>query len=222
MQINIGITDDQLLFRKGMIALLGNYSGFNVLWEASNGLEAINQLKEYAAKTDVLLLDLNMPEMDGIEVIKQVKESFPGVKVIILSIHEEERFIIKLIELGANSYLVKNASPEEVEKTIRITVDKGFYFNERISKILFNNVSGVRKRTSLTTDFTKREQEVLQLICEEYSTKNIAKKLFISERTVEGHRNNLILKTNVKNTAGLVIYAVKNNLVDLNFYLKNH
>lgn len=222
MQINIGVTDDQLLFRKGMISLLEKYDGFTILWEAHNGIEAINQLGRYAAETNVMLLDLNMPEMDGMEVIKQVKENFPELKVIILSIHEEERFIIKLIELGANSYLVKSASPEEVEKTIRITAEKGFYFNDRISKILFNNVSGVRKRTSLSTDFTKREQEVLQFICEEFSTKDIAKKLFISERTVEGHRNNLILKTNVKNTAGLVIYAVKNNLIDLNFYLKNH
>ena len=222
MQINIGVTDDQMLFRKGMISLLEKYDGFNVLWEAPDGVEAINQLNEYAAETNVLLLDLNMPQMDGMEVIKQVKEKFPDLKVIILSIHEEERFIIKLIELGANSYLVKSASPEEVEKTIRITAEKGFYFNDRISKMLFNNVSGVRKRTSLVTDFTKREQEVLQFICEEFSTKDIAKKLFISERTVEGHRNNLILKTNVKNTAGLVIYAVKNNLVDLQFYLKNH
>lgn len=222
MQINIGVTDDQLLFRKGMISLLEKYDGFTILWEAHNGIEALNQLSRYAAETNVMLLDLNMPEMDGMEVIKQVKENFPDLKVIILSIHEEERFIIKLIELGANSYLVKSASPEEVEKTIRITAEKGFYFNDRISKILFNNVSGVRKRTSLSTDFTKREQEVLQFICEEFSTKDIAKKLFISERTVEGHRNNLILKTNVKNTAGLVIYAVKNNLIDLNFYLKNH
>lgn len=221
MQINIGVTDDQTLFRKGMMSLLGNYTGFNVLWEASNGLEAIKQLKEYPKETDIMLLDLNMPEMDGMEAMKHVRETFPDQKVIILSIHEEERFIIKLIELGANSYLMKSASPEEVEKTIRITADKGFYFNDRISKILFDNVSGVRKRTSLTTDFTKREQEVLQFICEEFSTKDIAKKLFISERTVEGHRNNLILKTNVKNTAGLVIYAVKNNLINLHFYLKN-
>lgn len=221
MQINIGVTDDQMLFRKGIISLLGNYTGFNVLWEAPNGLEAVKQLKQHAKETDIMLLDLNMPEMDGMEVMKEVRESFPDQKVIILSIHEEERFIIKLIELGANSYLMKSASPEEVEKTIRITADKGFYFNDRISKILFDNVSGVRKRTSLTTDFTKREQEVLQFICEEFSTKDIAKRLFISERTVEGHRNNLILKTNVKNTAGLVIYAVKNNLINLHFYLKN-
>ena len=221
MQINIGVTDDQTLFRKGMVSLLGNYTGFNVLWEASNGLEAIKQLKQHPKETDIMLLDLNMPEMDGMEAMKRVRETFPDQKVIILSIHEEERFIIKLIELGANSYLMKSASPEEVEKTIRITADKGFYFNDRISKILFDNVSGVRKRTSLTTDFTKREQEVLQFICEEFSTKDIAKKLFISERTVEGHRNNLILKTNVKNTAGLVIYAVKNNLINLHFYLKN-
>lgn len=221
MQINIGVTDDQTLFRKGMMSLLENYIGFNVLWEASNGLEAIKQLKQHPKETDIMLLDLNMPEMDGMEAMKRVREDFPDQKVIILSIHEEERFIIKLIELGANSYLMKSASPEEVEKTIRITTDKGFYFNDRISKILFDNVSGVRKRTSLTTDFTKREQEVLQFICEEFSTKDIAKKLFISERTVEGHRNNLILKTNVKNTAGLVIYAVKNNLINLHFYLKN-
>lgn len=221
MQINIGVTDDQTLFRKGMVSLLNNYTDFNVLWEASNGLEAIKELKQHPAETDIMLLDLNMPEMDGMEAMKRVRESFPDQKVIILSIHEEERFIIKLIELGANSYLMKSASPEEVEKTIRLTIEKGFYFNDRISKMLFDNVSGVRKRTSLTTDFTKREQEVLQFICEEFSTKDIAKKLFISERTVEGHRNNLILKTNVKNTAGLVIYAVKNNLINLHFYLKN-
>ncbi|MBB5636882.1 DNA-binding NarL/FixJ family response regulator [Pedobacter cryoconitis] len=222
MQINIGIVDDQLLFLKGMVSLLERYKGFNVLWEAQSGAEAMDRLHEQPEKTDIILLDLNMPGTDGIEVIKQLKEKFPDIKVIILSIHDEERFIIRLIELGANSYLVKNASPEEVEKTIRITSEKGFYFNDRISNILFSNINGTRKRTALATDFTKREQEVLQCICEDLSTKDIAKKLFISERTVEGHRNSLILKTNVKNTAGLVIFAVKNNHVDLNFYLKKY
>lgn len=220
MKINIGITDDQLLFRKGMISLLEKYKGFKVLWEASGGLEAISQLTEMAAETDILLLDLSMPGMNGMETMQLIKERFPSLKVIILSLHEEERFIIRLIELGANSYLVKNATPEEVERTIRITCERGFYFNDDISKVLFNHVSMVKKKAVLSADFTKREKEILQYICEELSTKDIAKKLFISERTVEGHRNSLILKTNVKNTAGLVIYAIKNNLVNLRFYLK--
>ncbi|WP_158800344.1 response regulator transcription factor [Pedobacter sp. L105] len=221
MQINIGIIDDQLLFRKGMIALLEKQEGFNILWEAGSGSHAMELLKELNENTDILLLDLNLPGMNGMEIMKLVKERYPLLKVIILSIHEEERFIIRLIELGANSYIVKSASPEEVEKTIRLTIEKGFYFNDNITKVLFNNFNGARKRTSLTTDFTKREEEILQCICEELSTKDIAKKLFISERTVEGHRNSLILKTSVKNTAGLVIYAIKNNLVNLHFYLKS-
>ncbi|WP_316815120.1 response regulator transcription factor [Pedobacter nyackensis] len=219
MQINIGIVDDQRLFLKGMVSLLEKYKGFNVLWEAQSGAEAMTRLREYAAETDIILLDLNMPDTDGIEVIKQIKLIFPKIKVIILSIHDEERFTIRLIELGANSYLVKSASPEEVEKAIKITSEKGFYFNDRITKVLYNNIGEVRKRTALATDFTKREQEILQCICEDLTTKDIARKLFISERTVEGHRNSLILKTKVKNTAGLVIYAVKNNHVNLNFYL---
>lgn len=220
MKINIGITDDQLLFRKGMISLLEKCKGFKVLWEAAGGLEAVSQLSGMAAQTDILLLDLSMPGMNGMETMQLIKERFPALKVIILSLHEEERFIIRLIELGANSYLVKNATPEEVEKTIRITFERGFYFNDDISKVLYNHLSLVKKKAVLSADFTKREREILQCICEELSTKDIAKKLFISERTVEGHRNSLILKTNVKNTAGLVIYAVKNNLVNLQFYLK--
>ncbi|CAM4247901.1 two component transcriptional regulator, LuxR family [Pedobacter westerhofensis] len=220
MKINIGITDDQLLFRKGMISLLEKCKDFKVLWEAAGGLEAVSQLSGMAAQTDILLLDLSMPGMNGMETMQLIKERFPSLKVIILSLHEEERFIIRLIELGANSYLVKNATPEEVEKTIRITFERGFYFNDDISKVLYNHMSLVKKKAAFSSDFTKREREILQCICEELSTKDIAKKLFISERTVEGHRNSLILKTNVKNTAGLVIYAVKNNLVNLQFYLK--
>jgi len=153
--------------------------------------------------------------MNGIETLNELRQRFPQIKVIILSIHSDENLIAKMIESGANGYLVKNARPEEVQAAIQTVIEKDFYFNEQTLAAMRKGLQSKRKKITLNVadSLTPREKEVLELICREYNTAEIASELYISERTVDGHRNNLMLKTGSKNTAGLVVFAMKNNVL---------
>jgi Response regulator containing a CheY-like receiver domain and an HTH DNA-binding domain len=168
---------------------------------------------------DVILLDLQMPEMNGLETTNYVKANFPDIKIILLTLHNNESYISLLMENGANSYLVKNENPEVLEKAIIAVVEKDYFFSDYVSKALLNKN---KKREPLNqgfqiqhkVKFSSRELEILKLICQQYTSPEIAKKLFITVRTVEGHRRNLLEKASVRNTAGLVIFAIKNDLFD--------
>ena len=216
--ITIAIADDQMLFRRGMAAIINSFEGMTVVCETDNGRKLLTFLETTTQKTDVILMDLSMPELNGIDTMKIIHEKYPDQKVIILSIHNEEKFVIHLIELGANAYLFKNAEPEDVENAIRGVVEKGFYFSESLmltfQKRLNNKKTHVSVHDNIPITLTIREIDVLNQICQELTALEIAEKLFISVRTVDGHRNNLLEKTGARNTAGLVIFAIKNNLVD--------
>jgi DNA-binding NarL/FixJ family response regulator len=216
--INIAIADDQMLFRKGMAAIVNTFENMTVICEADNGHKLLGFLETTTQKPDVILMDLSMPELNGIDTMKIIHEKYPEQKVIILSIHNEEKFVIHLIELGASAYLFKNSEPEDVEKAIRGVIEKGFYFSEdtlsTFHKRLTNKKSHVSVHDNIPITLSVREIEVLNLICREQTAHEIAEKLFISVRTVDGHRNNLLEKTGARNTAGLVIFAIKNNLVN--------
>lgn len=213
--INLAIADDQLLFRKGMISLIREFKGIQVSIEADNGRHLLDQLRVYTGQIDVILLDMSMPEMNGIETMKALKEEFPDIKVIILTVYNEDKFILTAVELGANGYLVKNADPSEVEKSIRTVVSHDFYFDDQTLEAMKKGLFTSRQKLSMNiiSELTQREKQVLELICRESTTSEIAAQLFISERTVDGHRNNLLAKTGCRNTAGLVLFAVKHNLI---------
>jgi DNA-binding NarL/FixJ family response regulator len=216
--INIAIADDQMLFRKGMAAIVNTFENMTVICEADNGHKLLGFLETTTQKPDVILMDLSMPDLNGIDTMKIIHEKYPEQKVIILSIHNEEKFVIHLIELGASAYLFKNSEPENVEKAINGVIEKGFYFSEdtlsTFHKRLTNKKSHVSVHDNIPITLSMREIEVLNLICHEQTAHEIAQKLFISVRTVDGHRNNLLEKTGARNTAGLVIFAIKNNLVN--------
>ncbi len=216
--ITIAIADDQMLFRRGMAAIINSFEDMTVVCETDNGRKLLTFLETTTQKTDVILMDLSMPELNGIDTMKIIHEKYPDQKVIILSIHNEEKFVVHLIELGANAYLFKNAEPEDVENAIRGVVEKGFYFSESLmmtfQKRLSNKKTHVSVHDNIPITLTIREIEVMNLICQELTAQEIASKLFISVRTVDGHRNNLLEKTGARNTAGLVIFAIKNNLVN--------
>jgi DNA-binding NarL/FixJ family response regulator len=216
--ITIAIADDQMLFRRGMAAIINSFDDMMVVCETDNGRKLLTFLETTTQKTDVILMDLSMPELNGIDTMKIIHEKYPDQKVIILSIHNEEKFVVHLIELGANAYLFKNAEPEDVENAIRGVVEKGFYFSESLmmtfQRRLNNKKTHVSVHDNIPITLTIREIEVMNLICQELTAQEIAEKLFISVRTVDGHRNNLLEKTGARNTAGLVIFAIKNNLVD--------
>lgn len=215
-KISIALVDDHVLFRKGLAAVLKTFESIEVVHQASNGVELLEMLKN--VEVDVVLLDLEMQGMDGMQTTKKLNEAFPEVKIIILSMYDDDHFIQHLMELGANGYLLKDTEPEEVIIAVQSAYENGFYFNERVSKVVIN---GLIKKNKVKPVFrgnvklSPRELEVLALICQEQTNVEIGEQLFLSSRTIEGYRNRLLEKTNTRNTAGLVVFALKNNLVEL-------
>ena len=157
-----------------------------------------------------------MPVLNGVETAKLLQKDFEQMKVIILSTYYSKKFILNMMELGASGYLPKDSLPEEVEKTIREVVEKGFSYSDKVMEVIRENMfKKSRPKPSFNVQLSDREKEILQLICEQYTAAEIAEKLFISPRTVDGHRNNLLQKLNCRNTAGLVVYALQNQLVQV-------
>ncbi|WP_020536152.1 response regulator transcription factor [Lewinella cohaerens] len=216
--MRIAIADDEELFRKGISMLLTDFEGVELAFQAGNGQELLDQLAAVETQPDILLLDLNMPILDGVEAAKILQEKYPELKFIVLSSYYSKAFIVKMIELGAAAYLVKNSTPEDMEHTIREVAEKGFYYDDKVMSVIRDNIITKTRppsRVSFRNEISNREQEVLQLICEELTTPEIAARLFISPRTVHGHRNSLLSKLDCKNTAGLVVVALQEGLVDI-------
>lgn len=217
--IHLALADDEALFRKGMKLLLEDYEGINVVLEAQDGEHLLQQLRQATTLPDVLLLDMKMPNLNGVETAKVLQENFSSIKIIVLSTYFSKAFIVNMIELGAGAYLPKNATPDEVVATIREVHNNGFSYNQAVLEVIRDNMlqkSKPKMPLSFGVEITSREKEILQLICEEYTTGEIAEKLFISPRTVDGHRNNLLEKLGCKNVAGLVVYAIQHQLVKIN------
>ena len=218
-KINIALADDELLFLQGLKAILGNEENINILFTAQDGEDLVQQLREAKILPEIVVTDLKMPNLNGVEVTKIIHKEFPDIKVIALTSYFSKPFILNMISIGAVAYLAKNSTPALMIKTIEEVYDKGFYYDGKVMQYVHESITNPKdKNTKSTFDtnyFTKREIEVLELICKQYTTNDIGETLFISPRTVEGHRNNLLLKTEAKNVAGLVIYALKNKLVSL-------
>lgn len=218
-KINIALADDELLFLQGLKAILGNEEHINILFDAKDGEELIKQLRDAKTLPEIVVTDLKMPNLNGVEVTKIIHKEFPKIKVIALTSYFSKPFILNMISIGAVAYLAKNSTPALMIKTIEEVYEKGFYYDGKVMQYVHESITNPKdkkiKSTFDTNYFTKREIEVLELICKQYTTVDIGEKLFISPRTVEGHRNNLLLKTESKNVAGLVIYALKNKLVSL-------
>jgi DNA-binding NarL/FixJ family response regulator len=215
MEIKVAIADDHKIFRKGVILSLRHYSNIKFVLEADNGEDLLNHLDE--AKPDVILMDLRMPVKDGIEATKFISKHYPNIAVIVLTMHEDDRFVTHLMENGANGYLLKSTDPSEIKKAITDVVTKGYYLNNFVNRILLKRAHNKTKSIpSLNNDFpvTDKEKDVLRYICMEFTSQEIGQKMEISPRTVESIKERLMERFGVKNTAGLVFFAVKNNLVD--------
>lgn len=212
--IKIVLVDDEILFRKGISFLLEKEKNIKVIFEASDGSELISFLKESSIHPDIIIMDLKMPILNGVEATKLIRNEFPKIKIIALTSYNSKSFVANMISVGAVSYLVKNATPQELLLTINEVAAKGFYYDEFVMKNIQENMCVSKNiKSHLDNNFlTSRELEILKLICEQKNTVEIAEKLFISPRTVEGHRNNLLLKTESKNIAGLVVYAIQNEI----------
>ena len=215
--IKIALVDDEILFRKGISFLLQREENIEIIFEASNGDELISQLNEREIKPDIIIMDLKMPVLNGVEATKIIKKIFPDIKIIALTSYDTKSFIANMIQVGAVAYLIKNTTPKDLIHTINEVAKKGFYYNENVLKTIQETiVSPKNARGGLETSFlSPREIEILQLICQQKTTAEIAEHLFLSPRTIEGHRNNLLLKTESRNIAGLVVYAIQNELAVL-------
>ena len=212
--ITVAIADDHALFRAGVKTALSVKKDVELIAEADNGMQLLNLLKHI--EPDVILLDIQMPIMDGIQTLPEIRKLRPDAKVIILSMHNDHSMISKLMEIGANSYLTKNSDSETIYQAIKTCYEQEFFFNELTNKAL---LTGIRtKRTDVLgaqdVNLSDKEMRVLRLMCEEKTTKEIADIVEISPRTVEAIRDKLKTKTGAKSMAGLVMYAVKNGIID--------
>lgn len=215
MTVKYAIADDHKLFRKGLRLILADDPQLECTGEAGDGLELLELLKNQP--THVVLLDINMPNMDGIEVLKQIRANYDYIKVVILTMNDNEHFILNLMELGANGYLIKNAEAEEVQMAIHAAHETGYYFTDQVSKIMLNRLvkkNDIQPRFKQEILLNDKEREVLRLICKEHTTAEIGEKIFLSPRTVDGIRATLLEKIGVRNIAGLVIYAIKNGIYE--------
>ncbi len=214
--IRVFLVDDHAVLRSGMRSLLAEQAGLEVVGEAGNGLELLAQLPTTPA--DVVLLDINMPGMDGLETTKQLKEHYPAVHVLVLSMLASEAFAYQMLDAGARGYVLKNAGLDEIVHGIRVVS------GERLFLCAEMGLDALQKLRECTSGpppaagqkpggLSKRETEVLQLIAQGLTNQEIADKLFTSKRTVETHRQNIIEKTKMKNTAALIRFAVSEGLI---------
>lgn len=220
-KIRIAIVDDQNLFREGLANLLITNPDFELIAQAESGQAFINKLKEMSPLPHVVLIDMNMPEMNGVELNGILNRNYPSIKVIVLTVHGEERYISKMIEAGACGYLKKNCETKELFDAIVNTHTQGFYFNREALNAMRNagqhRKTGILNMNHIPIALTERELVILRLICNELTNAEIGEKLFISSRTVDGHRTNLLAKTGCKNTAGLVIFAIRYGIYEITF-----
>lgn len=214
-KINIAVVDDLQLFRQGLISLLKETKNLNIDFEAENGHDLFEKLKTRYQLPDIILLDIEMPELDGIETTIKLKVKYPDIKIIILTMHDEEEMIVHLIEKGAHGFLLKNENIESVLDAILAVHQNGYFFNDRISKAMVKGLihSKKIKPTFNDVDLNERELEVLRLLCKEYTSPEIGEIMHLSAKTIDNYRFDLIKKLGVRNSIGLVMYAVKKGLV---------
>lgn len=217
-KIHIGLIEDQFLFREGLKAIIATWKEIEVVFESADGHSVIDKLSIGNCIPQVMLVDLSLPplgnkEFSGLHVTQALTAAYPEMKILILSVHEDENFINQLIECGAHGYLVKDCNPQEVYDAIIAACHKGSYINERTLKAIQKRMGHKIRPRKPEVPITRREEEILQLICQQCTAEEIAAKLFISVKTVNGHRNNLMQKTGSRNMTGLVLYAIKNNIV---------
>lgn len=210
--IKIFLVDDHTLFREGLNFLLSNYDLVSEIHEAENGKELLKNVLN--VKPDIILMDIEMPGMNGIEATKESLKIYPESKVIALSMYAYENFYSEMIDAGAKGFLLKNSKFEDVKKAITDVYDGKNYFSPEILEAIIRNLNK-KKYKKTNTDLTEREIEVLYNICKGFSNQEIADLLYISKRTVDKHRENILLKTESKNTAGLVVYAIKNEIFEV-------
>ncbi len=212
-KIRIVIADDHEIFRKGLKNVLSRLKYVDLVGEAENGKEVINIVKN--KNVDIILMDIEMPEMNGIEATRRILSIKPDMKVVALTMFNDEQYIQDMLDAGAKGFLLKNITKQILDKAVRTIAEGNNYYSDELFSFFTRKVAGEKSAKDIELKLTKREKEILQLICEGLNNEEIADKLSISERTVIGHKSNLLAKTGCKSTPSLISYSIKNNLVKL-------
>jgi DNA-binding NarL/FixJ family response regulator len=209
------IAEDHAILRDGLRSLLSSESDFEVVDEVENGLQAVRSVAK--KQPDLIILDLSMPKMNGIEAIQEIRKSDPDIKILVLTVYDTDEHVLAALKAGANGYLLKEAKHTEFMMAIRHVLDGKFYISPSVSEIIISGyLDGQNKSNKSTTwdTLTKREREILKMIAEGFKNREIADHLYISVKTVEKHRANLMQKLNLHNAVELTVYAVKKGLVE--------
>lgn len=212
--IKIAVVDDHRLFRKGLVELIATIGNeFEVVQQAGNGKEFLEGLNKEALP-DIVILDMHMPEMDGYETAIQLKKSYESIQVLVITMIEDERTMIKMLQMGIKGYLSKDVEPAELKKALTSIVNKGFYYTDYVTGKLIDAVQNPVPPDK-QVKISERELEFLKHACSEYTYKEIADMMCLSIKTIDGYRNNLFEKLEIKSRTGLAIYALKNKLVEV-------
>jgi DNA-binding NarL/FixJ family response regulator len=216
-KIRIAIVDDEVLIVMLLNDYFSKHKQIEVSLTANDGMQLINCLRKTELLTDIVLLDLHMKELNGIDTTTILKAEFPDLKIIVISSFYKKSFMGYMLKLGVNAFLPKGIHPEQLAEAVEEVYTKGYYFMDEQIDVMRNQISSKTPVPCFSSeeDLSEREIEVLKLICQQYTAPQIAEKLFISPRTVEGHKSNLLLKTSARNIAGLVIYAVQKNIINI-------
>ncbi len=210
--LSIILVDDHKLFREGLKSLMENFSYIGQIQEASNGHEFLELL--HKSTPDVVFMDIEMPEMDGIVATRKAIDAYPDLNVVALSMYGNENYYTQMINAGAKGFILKNSGIQDVENAIQNVITGNNYFSQEIFQRLIQGL-GRKQRKNTNPELSAREEEIVFLICKGLSNQEIADKLYLSKRTVDKHRENILSKTHSKNTAGIVMYAVKNGIVEV-------
>ncbi len=215
--IKIAIADDHKIFRDGIKMALSGKSNLKMLWEAEDGKDMMHKIS--IKMPDVLLMDIRMPEIDGINAIQMIRKEYEDIKIITLTMYDDQQMISKMMEMGANAYLTKTTDPEEIYEAILTCMNDDYYFNELVNRAVMGKLAqkkNVRQHygTSTPVSFNEKETRILQLLAEDKTTEEISKTIFLSPRTIETIRQNMKTKANVKTIGGLLMYAVRNKIIE--------
>ena len=216
-QIKIAIADDHKIFRDGIKMALSNKENLKILWEAEDGRDMMHKIE--IKMPDVLLMDIRMPEIDGINAIQILRKEYQSIKIIVLTMYDDHQMISKMMEMGANAYLTKTTDPEEIYEAILTCMNEDFYFNDLVNAAVMGKLmqkKSVRQiyGDSLPITFSEKEIKILQLLSEDKTTEEISKQIFLSPRTIETIRQNMKSKVNAKTIGGLIMYAMRNKLIE--------
>ncbi len=213
-KIDVCLVDDHTLLRKGMVEVIDGFQGYQVIGEYNNGKELVARIKSVEIP-DIVLLDINMPEMDGYETASWLHQQYPQVRVIALSMYDDEKSVIRMIKAGARGYVLKDADPGELRKALDDVMSKGYYYSDLVSGVLIHSLHSESEASQKSVIINEREIEFIKLACTELTYKEIADRMCLAPRTIDGYREALFVKLNVKSRVGLVMYAIRNGILKM-------